>query len=523
MKKNQSKISSFKRLSEYIQDKKNQGQKVDHLFTVNCKSSDMANTEITAVQNMNQRTQKDKTYHLIVSFREGETLSLDQLKDIEASICEGIGFKEHQRVVATHSDTRNYHMHMAINKIHPQTFNIKEPYHAHYTFSALCLDLEKKHGLEPDNHHPHSRGQDNNTHQIDCFSGMISFTSWIQEKVKEPLLDHISQPSPSWESVNKLLADYHLELRKRGNGLVFSHKSQPLFVKASSISRTFSKKSLESILGHFKESELEGVNPKERYRKEPFYSTESRKLYQEFACQKQDYILKRRTAFTSLRDNVKQQRQTLKEQFKQKRFQIKTDLSMNKRSKKALYSLLKMEQVTEHQHISESAKEKRFDILLQYSLNSWQDFLIQQVDQGNTVAHTILKYRKAPQSPSKRANTISSHRKVVDVVYKNYNYHIHRNGDITYTLSSGACFRDEGKQVRVSSISRHNIEAALQFSIHKYGPVLTLNGTDDFKKQVQVIAKEKKLNTQFLGLDLEPKTPDKAPLPTKPSKNELER
>ncbi len=57
----------------------------------------------------------------MVSFREGERPTREQLADIEDRLCGALGFAEHQRVSAVHQNTDNWHMHIAINKVHPRT------------------------------------------------------------------------------------------------------------------------------------------------------------------------------------------------------------------------------------------------------------------------------------------------------------------------------------------------------------------------------------------------------------------
>ncbi|MEM7136576.1 MAG: relaxase/mobilization nuclease domain-containing protein [Myxococcota bacterium] len=38
-----------------------------------------------------------------------------------------LGFSEHQHIAVRHSDTDHEHIHVAINKIHPETFRIHSP------------------------------------------------------------------------------------------------------------------------------------------------------------------------------------------------------------------------------------------------------------------------------------------------------------------------------------------------------------------------------------------------------------
>ena len=115
----------------------------------NCISTDaeLALKEILATQAMNKRARGDRTYHLVISFPPGERPTLAQLEDIERVLVERIGLRGHQRLSATHLDTGHLHRHVAINKIHPESFRSVEPYYDKRRLMQACVELEAKHGL----------------------------------------------------------------------------------------------------------------------------------------------------------------------------------------------------------------------------------------------------------------------------------------------------------------------------------------------------------------------------------------
>ena len=143
----------FTRTAGYVMDVKGDGEKVAWYRISNCQSDApaVAIAEVLATQAQNQRSKSDKTYHLVVSLPHWEHLSREQAEDIEDTICTGLGFAEHQRVSAVHQDTDHFHLHIAINKIHPTTFRCVEPYYPYYKLDSLAKELEIKHGLHQDN------------------------------------------------------------------------------------------------------------------------------------------------------------------------------------------------------------------------------------------------------------------------------------------------------------------------------------------------------------------------------------
>ena len=75
----------FDELSAYISDSKAAGKKVGLLLVTNCLHDeyDLAVAEIKATQALNKRAKSNKTYHLIVSFRENENPSPEMIKEVE--------------------------------------------------------------------------------------------------------------------------------------------------------------------------------------------------------------------------------------------------------------------------------------------------------------------------------------------------------------------------------------------------------------------------------------------------------
>jgi hypothetical protein len=151
--------ASWSRLGAYVLDEGHQGEKVAWARVTNCQSDDAgwAVKEILATQARNTRSQADKSYHLVVSFPEGERPTRDQLADIEDRLCAALDFAEHQRVSAVHQNTDNWHMHVAINKVHPKTYRNVEPFRDHFRLQEACAELEGEARARPRQSRPGAR------------------------------------------------------------------------------------------------------------------------------------------------------------------------------------------------------------------------------------------------------------------------------------------------------------------------------------------------------------------------------
>src|SRR5579859_13284 len=116
--------------------------------------------ETDLVQQMNKRAEACKTYHYVISFPAGEHPSREVLENIEDVLSTTIGYGAHQRLMAVHQDTPNLHMHVAINRVHPETFKVVGSAFDHYTLQRAAAELEDVHGLIKDSHAPGSRIRD---------------------------------------------------------------------------------------------------------------------------------------------------------------------------------------------------------------------------------------------------------------------------------------------------------------------------------------------------------------------------
>lgn len=130
------------------------GEKVGGVRVTNCNTDDpaAATTLIEATQAANTRSNTDKTYHMVFSFPPGEEPPLETLHKIEDELVASIGFADHQRISAVHIDTDHYHVHVAINKVHPTGYQNIEPYYDKKKLMETCERLEIEYGLQRTNH-----------------------------------------------------------------------------------------------------------------------------------------------------------------------------------------------------------------------------------------------------------------------------------------------------------------------------------------------------------------------------------
>ena len=237
---------SFTGLTKYLTNSKGLESRVGEIKLSNFIADDVnvACIEATATQMMNTRATSDKTLHLIMSFPAGEKPSSDVLKDCEEIVVKKLGMKDYQRLSVVHGDTDNLHVHIVINKIHPKTKNIFEPYQSHKKLAKACIACEDKYNLIRDNHDFIRPSVENRIDKLEIHKGEESLCSAIRT-----LGSRLSK-AQSWKEFHEILSENKYGVKIRANGLVF-FDYQGNHVKASTVDRIFSKKKLEDKLGEF--------------------------------------------------------------------------------------------------------------------------------------------------------------------------------------------------------------------------------------------------------------------------------
>ena len=494
------KKSDFVSLVNYLADDQEKHERVVTKSVTNCASIDVnaAVIEVTAIQGMNTRAESDKTYHLIVSFRAGERPDDSILAAIESGICEGLGYGEHQRVSVAHDDTDNFHLHIAINKIHPTRLTIHSPYNDHKTLGKLCVALEVQYGLERDNHQAVKVGSENRALDMEHHAGVESLLGWIKRECLEQL-----QSASSWAELHLVLQEHGLELKERGCGLVISDQDG-LMVKASSVARELSKAKLVDRFGEFN-SQPRPVNPEgsaKKYEARPVRSRiDTTLLFGRYKNEQQGMGVNRTQGLKDARAKRDRLMAELKRNAKLKR--AATKLAGGSRSeKKLLYAMTSQSVKGELNKINEHYRLERERLLKQYQPLQWADWLRRAATKGDQEALSALRARVV--AFGLKGNTVSANGGELQRTGVKANQDgVTKKGTIIYCVGTSAV-RDDGDKLKVSrGATREGLAAALRLAMERYGTHITVHGTADFKAQIVEVAATAKLQLRFADATLE--------------------
>jgi hypothetical protein len=488
--------SDYGSLVNYITDAQSKDHRLGAVTVTNCETTLVpdAISEVLATQFSNKRARGDKTFHLVVSFRAGEQPGDSTLRAIEARICAGLGYGEHQRVSAVHNDTDNLHLHIAINKIHPVRHTMHEPYYSHQTLAELCATLERDYGLESDNHTPHRRSAESRAFDMEQHAGVDSLVGWIRREC----LQEIKQ-APSWSELHHVLLDNGLELSERANGLVFK-AADGTTVKASTVDRDLSKPSLVARLGFFEASEQQvSTAPTRQYRKDPIrLRVNTVELYARYKAEQQGLSAARGDALQHARERRDRLIDAAKRSGRLRRATIKV-VGDSRANKKLLYALASKALRDEIQAVHRHHQQERTALIAEHARRTWADWLKLEAQRGNGEALMALRAR---QRAGSKGNTLqgegqvsSGHAPVVDGITK--------KGTIIYRAGLTAV-RDDGDRLQVSrEATREGLQEALRLALQRYGNHITVNGSLEFKAQIIRAAVESRLPITFVDPALE--------------------
>ncbi|EJF82630.1 TraI/MobA(P) family conjugative relaxase [Bartonella rattimassiliensis] len=483
----------WKLTSDYILDSNIQNsKKVSSVRVTNCHTDDpvMATEFILKTQYQNKKSKSDKTYHLVLSFPDGEIPEQHTLYEIEDKFCAALGYENHQRISAIHKDTDNMHIHIAINKINPENFRNHEPFFDKRTLMKTCQRIEQEynliktpHGLEYDIENI----KQPKTKDFEYRNGVESLSTYVGRIAKE--LNYTD-----WLALHKNFADHGLVIKKQGNGLVIGAPDLNLWVKASSCSRTLSLRAIEKRLGPYEDSK---TTVQKRY--VPTLHGKNSKaetlLYSRYMEQKSANDLERREKYQILRMQKAAFYNQLFIWYKQQSSLLRL---MPKGSRTGLRNTLKLQKSLRQQELRKKqaiAKRK----LAETRFPNWFDWLHQQANIGDKDAMDVLySMNKRRIALSDNLLTAKTARKTGIFLRNNLKPSFLKNGNILYKSIDGGTIIDTGEKIHAQKFTTGSAYIALSLAVEKFkDQPLILNGTEDFKKEVARLAGIHDMNVLF--------------------------
>lgn len=495
-----SRKSDFAGLVRYITGAQGRDERVGEITITNSAANEpeRAAHDVMLVQSANQRSVADKTYHLIVSFAPGEHPDPAILRDIEERLCAGLGFGEHQRISAVHHDTDHTHLHIAINKIHPDRLTIHTPLRDYRTLAEICEQLEIDHGLERVNHVSRKRGGETRAADMEQIAGLESLIGWVRRTCADEI-----RAADSWRALHATMAANGLAMQARGNGLVVIAENGTA-IKASSIARDLSKKTLEGRLGPFMAAEgtQAPVAPARAYEVRSMPSrVDTAVLFSRYHDQQNTRRAARSAELATASAKKAAAIEAVKRASRLRRGVIKLG-GGGGLTRKLSYGLVSQATSQALDRIGTAYQRERERISRRNNRMGWHEWLQAEAKAGNVEALAVLRAREGRRhqpadavqaSPSAGHGFSTTER--VD--------HITKRGTIIYRAGDAAV-RDDGASLHVSRGAEiDGITAALRIARDRYGEELSIAGSAEFRERVAQAAANASLLIRFDDPELE--------------------
>ena len=498
---------SFQALAAYLLDFKNDGDKVEDYAFSNCPFEQIEEniSFIKQMQELNQMVNSDKSLHLVVSFQEDEFPTKEVLADIEMELLKSLNMQEHHRLSVSHKNTNNFHLHIAVNRLNPHTNLLVDPWKSKMKLQKKAEELEEKHKLKKDNHPVQvitdekvfleegandSKTKEHQYKDQEIHSGMKNLLTWIKEEALDEIVELIHNPKSDYKDLHDLLAKYNLELNSRANGLVIGDKSRKLFVKASDVHRSLSKGNLEKRFGAFYKYESL-VKAQKRFGKPKSFLWENyQKLMEQRKRDKKSELLLEKESRLALRESIK-----LK--YKEQLELLKSNNSIPSNLKYQHRQIIYAHQKAELQELSERFAQKRKRIHKQYRLYSYKEYLLEKALEGDEKALEGL--RRTTMTFKANENILRHPKgKINHQLWESLKVQITKEGKAVYAVEGEGKIIDTGAYLKITVEDNDRaILTSLQMAKKKYGDVLDVQGSIEFKKRLMMVNERYEMNVQF--------------------------
>jgi hypothetical protein len=316
---------------------------------------------------------------------EDRSLNGNELRRVVENLVETLEFTGHQYIAARHNDKDHEHVHVAINKIHPETFRNHSPAWDHQKLFTAGRVLELELGLTPlrsrvrDREKVPQRAADHEAHH-----GIDSFARWAREQLGPALR---AGQLRSWDDVHNVCAGLGVVLRPHGNGLVFEDVEQGVRVKASFVGRELSKPRLCQRFGDFQPTpghQLEAARTAAlRYSPVPVVAPQD--LWKEYEQSLNQARQQRQEAWDSYRHAAAREREALKQKYGRQRNVIHA-LPVSARDRGQLVRQLALRQTMETRALRGKLAIQRKAIQKTWHPGTWRRFVASRAAQRDALA-----------------------------------------------------------------------------------------------------------------------------------------
>jgi hypothetical protein len=474
---------------------------------------------------------KDPVDHWLLSWKEGEQPTQEQCNEAVEIMKRHLGMSsEHLAVFALHRNTENYHLHIVLNRVHPDTLRVED--------KGWCID--KAHKAIAEIIRVQGWEAERNARYVADRSGHLTRASSVREpQPRSKARDHenatgeksceriaqekaapILRNATSWTQVHEGLALVDMRYERKGNGAMLWVGDQPL--KASCIGREFSRTRMEERLGEFQPDSRNNTVPPQPHTAVPLRSDmpanwdEYRKTLIANRKQKEAAQVQQRMDHRAAREmQVTEFRKMRSELYDRGKW---SGVALN-----VARSLMAADHAKRRAEMMEQQKRERDRLRMRFGRRkTFEQFL---VEQGEPQLAEQWRYRET-ETPDAAilgdGDEIPRKRDIRDFTAQVRQSAHTRLTEIHYSSCSNpshVSFTDRGKRIDVwQAQDEAAVLAALQLGAQKWG-TLTITGPDEFKQLCAQLAAQHgfKISNPELRREIVRGPSEGQPVPVMPS------
>lgn len=441
---------------------------------------------------------KDTINHYVLSWREGEQPSPEQVEEAVSIFMDELGVKDHQAIYGLHADTDNLHLHLAINRVHPETLKVVK------INNGFDIEAAHKAIARIENAQGWQREQ-NGRYQV-LENGELGREHIDKDKPRQPAQPKrdmenrtgeksaeriaiedgapIIKKAQTWEQLHRELAAKGMRYEKTGSGATLFVGD--VGVKASSADRDASLSKLQKRLGAYQP-------PPQRQQvaqREPEPIKPDVPGWKDYITGRKAHYAEKNAAKLALDKRQEQERKQIAEQQKARRDEL---MRGNWKGKgevlNAMRSVIAAEQAAEKAALKEKHQKQREQHRQQFrpypDLEQWQ-----RMQKSPELAEQWRHRASEPQRIEGASGEPPTPRDIRAYQPEIVGQQVHYSRKEEAGAGGGVSFVDKGKSIDIHDWrNRDSTLAALQLSAQKWGS-FTVTGNDEYKAMCAKLAAE---------------------------------
>ncbi len=493
-----SKALNVRALTDYIAGPRagGDGEKVEHRGAVNLLNIDHEGQvqEMIDLAEIAKRSPQP-VQHWIMSWREGEQPTAAQADAAVATFLDEMGLARHQAIYALHRDTHNWHLHLAVNRVDPDTEKVVTVNNRfdHEVAHRAIARIEERQGwqredralflVRPDGDLERSqpRGQRGRQPSVGARDFEERAGARSYERIALEDAAPIIRKAQRWPELHRALAQNGLRFEKKGSGAILWIGNEP--VKASCAGRGCSMSALQKRLGEFTPAAQER-SPERPHDRPPQPLDPASKPWQQYIGDRARHATER----AAVRDHTAARQRDEWRRAAERHRRERADLFG--RSWKgqgdllnATRSVLAAQQAQEKAALRDQQKLEREELRRAQRFPSFKAWLTERSPELAQEWRHRERQPAAIEGPTFE-QPVQRDIRAFQAVVDGGRVHYHLNGEL-----GRPAFTDRGKVIDIRDSRRESVLAALQLSAQKWGN-FTVHGSESFRRLCADLAVE---------------------------------